>query len=393
MLVAVCFHRFGPYHVARLAAAAGKMNIVGIEFSASTSEYAWDAVESSATFRRVVVFPEGDIRGCTRNKIVRRIWDVMDEIRPDVVAVNGWSAPDALAALLWARYRQIPVVMMSDSTAVDFTRSTWKEWIKRRLLKNVESGFVGGTAHSAYLESLGVPESRIFYGYDAVDNDYFMQESSKRRALERPSILPNRPFFLASNRFMPKKNLERLLIAYAEYYCLMGENAWEFVLLGDGDLRQNLENLTVQLGIESPIHMPGFVQYEELPNYYAWANVFIHASTSEQWGLVVNEAMASGLPVLVSERCGCAPDLVKNGINGYTFNPYNVSEIVVLMHKLSSKKCDLTSMGESSLKIINSWSPELFSKGLAQAVNVAQEIPVSRLGLLDKALLHSLSYR
>ena len=81
--------------------------------------------------------------------------------------------------------------------------------------------------------------------------------------------------------------------------------------------------------------MPGFKQYDELPIYYGLAGAFIHASTTEQWGLVVNEAMAAGLPVIVSERCGCAPDLVENGRNGFTFDPYDVDALTHLMLKMA----------------------------------------------------------
>ncbi len=81
---------------------------------------------------------------------------------------------------------------------------------------------------------------------------------------------------------------------------------WDLVLLGDGPLKPTLLKLISSLGLESCVHLPGFKQYDELPVYLGLAETFIHASTTEQWGLVVNEAMASGLPVLVSNRCGCA---------------------------------------------------------------------------------------
>ena len=82
--------------------------------------------------------------------------------------------------------------------------------------------------------------------------------------------------------------------------------------------------------------LAGFKQYDELPAYYGLASAFVHASTTEQWGLVVNEAMASGLPVLVSDRCGCAPDLVEDGVNGFTFDPYDVEALAGLMQRVAA---------------------------------------------------------
>ena len=102
-----------------------------------------------------------------------------------------------------------------------------------------------------------------------------------------------------------------------------------------------------------------------MPAYYGLASAFVHASTTEQWGLVVNEAMASGLPVLVSNRCGCAPDLVQEGVNGFTFDPYNVEQLAQLMLKISAfQTFSLSTFGAASRRIIADWGPERFASGL-----------------------------
>src|SRR6185369_3826531 len=113
-----------------------------------------------------------------------------------------------------------------------------------------------------------------------------------------------------------------LVQGYAKYRAKVGKSAWKLVLLGDGPT--NLIRLIADLELQDSVLLPGFKQYEELPTYYGLANAFVHASTSEPWGLVINEAVASGLPVIVSNRCGCAPELV-NG-NGFTFDPTNEHE-------------------------------------------------------------------
>ena len=148
--------------------------------------------------------------------------------------------------------------------------------------------------------------------------------------------LPQR-FFLASNRFLPKKNLPGLLRAFAQYRTAAGADPWDLVLLGDGPLRPDVERLIADIGLAGAVHLPGFKQYPELPAYYGLAGAFVHASTSEQWGLVVNEAMAAGLPVLVSDRCGCAPDLVAEGINGFTFPPEDHVRLAGLMSEVAAQ--------------------------------------------------------
>jgi glycosyltransferase involved in cell wall biosynthesis len=121
------------------------------------------------------------------------------------------------------------------------------------------------------------------------------------------------------------------------------------------------------------------------------AQVYIHASTTDQWGLVVNEAMASGLPVIVSDRCGCAPDLVSEGDNGYTFDPYNVNQLAELMIKMDSNDVDIKAMGRTSQNIISNWSPERFAQNLIQASGAAIKRPLKNLNIVDKILLKALA--
>src|SRR5262249_38238680 len=162
----------------------------------------------------------------------------------------------------------------------------------------------------------------IFLGYDAVDNEHFKKgaEKSRNQPTNNEPKLPQR-FFLASARFVREKNLAGLINAFARYRELARTatvdggprtvdcKPWDLVLLGDGPLRAELEAQLSALGLQEFVSMPGFKQYDELPPYYGKASAFVHASTIEPWGLVVNEGMASGLPVLVSNRCGCAQDL------------------------------------------------------------------------------------
>ena len=158
-------------------------------------------------------------------------------------------------------------------------------------------------------------------------------------------------------------------------------------------LRPALEAQVERLALSENVKMPGFQQYRELPLYYGLASVFILPSTTEQWGLVVNEAMASGLPVLVSNRCGCAPDLVEEGRNGYTFDPFDQTNLADLMLRISDDGCDREAMGRVSRKIIAEWSPERFGYNLIQAANRAIGLPRRTSGLIDTLILKLLIAR
>jgi glycosyltransferase involved in cell wall biosynthesis len=285
---------------------------------------------------------------------------------------------------------------MSDSQAIDMPRKWWIEAVKRRVVGGFSAGLVAGSPHVAYLASLGMPRERICTGYDVVDNEFFAQGAHRARqfaAKTRDRLgLPER-YFLASNRFLPKKNLLTLLRAYAGYRAAAGKDRWKLVLLGDGPMKDQLLALRKQLDLEADVQLPGFKQYHDLPAYYALAGTFVHASTSDQWGLVVNEAMAAGLPVLVSERCGCAPDLVAPGRNGFRFDPGDEPKLTGHLRKIAGGEYDLAAMAEASRAIIRAWSPQTFAVNLWKAAELALGAPRRSNWLVDRLLLRALIHR
>lgn len=394
--VSMLFHRFGPYHHARLKSTAKICHLTAIELFAMDQTYKWDKVEEATNFTQLTLFDGADSAAQSSFETCRRVEKALSELRPHVVVTPGWADKGALAALKWCIDNSIPVIVMSESQAIDEPRKWWKEAIKKRVIGLYSSGQVGGTPHADYLAALGMPRERIFTGYDVVDNSYFAShaEIARQNAADNraKNNLPER-FFLASNRFVEKKNLSTLLRAYASYREAAGPGYWKLVLVGDGPLKLELTSLKADLALDVDLLLPGFKQYDELPLYYGLAGAFVHASTTEQWGLVVNEAMASGLPVLVSERCGCAPDLVRNGINGFTFDPYDVESLAKLMLNISSGECDLTAMGRASREIISAWGPETFAENLMHAAEAAKQAPRSKASLLDRMLLWGLMRR
>lgn len=390
---AAIFHRYGPYHIARLATAAEQGEIIGIELAAETNEYAWDAVPGSDRFRRITLVESTD--SIKAKTLARRLVDTLAEIQPSVVFTNGWSGVAAVTALRWCVENNVPAVLMSESTKDDEPRRHWKEWIKRRIVRCFSAALVGGRRHIEYAIELGIPEDRIFIGYDAVDNNYFTSRVAEVRThlpvVRKRRELP-KSFFLALNRFIPKKNLIGLLRSFAEYRQTVGQDSWELVLLGDGPLRPEIEFERDRLGLRESVHLPGFKQYDELPDYFGAASVFVHASTSEQWGLVVNEAMASGLPVLVSERCGCVPELVQSGITGFTFDPSDQAELARLMAKMAATdEARRAEMSRAAALTIDSFSPKRFCDGFWKAAHAASDSPRVAAKLVSRLIVRMAS--
>ena len=387
-----------PYHDARFSAFATHESIppVLLELTDHEPFSCLEVAPTAASYVRRLLRP-----GLKRSEMTPRVlrtllFQTLDEIGPAVVCVNGWSLPGSIETLAWCASRRVPAVVMSESTANDSPRSRWKEAIKVRLLSFASALLVGGRLHAEYVLELRVPDVRIFQGYDAVDNLHFELGSDAARgdgaAVRTRMKLPER-YFLGCCRFEAKKNLSRLLEAYSMYRARLGADAWSLVLAGDGYERQALEALARSLGIEESVHFIGARSYIELPTVYGLASAFVHASTTEQWGLVVNEAAAAGLPLLVSERCGCAPELVRPGVTGLLFDPFDVEAISAAMTSIASPHTDLKAMGHAARIAAREWSPERFATGLAQAVRVALESPTPKPTLAARLTLRALSSR
>lgn len=401
--VAVFFNNFGPYHVARLDSAARLLDVIAVEVTDKSVNYNWSKSTFPGSFNHVPLGALGALNKITWSDYHRLFDEKLGPLNPNVVAVCGWASLADIAAADWAARRGIPVIVMSDSTPWDFARASITEAIKRRLVRHYSAALCGGGCHKDYLVSLGLAPDAVFLGFDTVDNVYFSDATDKVRCAEAmPQLtfskcLPEAArgqYFLASARFIEKKNLKRLVEAYALFRAdrPTSPSDWPLVILGDGQLRDELLGLLHSLGLGAHVHMPGFRQYGELPSFYATAGAFIHASTIEQWGLVVNEAMASGLPVLVSNRCGCVGDLVHDGINGFIFDPFDIGQMAEVMQRIAASD-ERNAMGAEGRRIIGDWGPDRFGAGLAAAAEVARKRGPRKLGFADALLIRAVGER
>jgi 1,2-diacylglycerol 3-alpha-glucosyltransferase len=369
--IGILFTNYGPYHLARLKAfqslVTNKWNIIGIEVTRDGVDYQWRTnLGKNSELEIYTILDNLSPSNVDKKTIIKKTFNLLSKIDADIVIIAGYARLSMLSALFWSLWHQKPAIFLSDSKEDDEPRKWWKETIKRLLLKKYYSALVAGNVHKKYLIKLGFPEDAIFMGYDVVDNQVFHPD-----AIKHLSNLLDQPFFLSINRFVEKKNLPLLISAYAAYQRKLGKNAWNLVLCGDGELRSQIEQKIIDLNLQNYVHLTGFLQQEQMLPYFAHAKCFIHASMTEQWGLVVNEAMAAGLPIIVSNRCGCFEDLVIEGVNGFGFNPENQQELTSLMFKISSGEVDLELMGKASLKHIEKYSPDYFAQGLQSAIQYA----------------------
>jgi hypothetical protein len=362
--VAFLVQRIGPYHHARLCAwAASRPGVINvIEFRPGDTVYAWTSVKERGGY--------GHRQTHSREELYR----ALDELQPQVVVCVGYADPEVHQAMAWALRKRVPLVACSDSTYDDEPRSWAKEAFKRRIVAVFDAALVAGHRAHDYLEHLGLGRERRFQPWDVVDNAHFEHGADMSRidesALREKLNLPSR-YLLCVARFIPKKNLRRLVEAYARYAAQAGPDAWSLVLAGTGPLESELRACVTAAGLKKQVHF-GLLHYPDLPAYYGLAGAFVLPSVSDQWGLVVNEAMAAGLPVLVSSRCGCAPDLVREGENGFTFDPRNIEALAGHLKQLAGlDQARRTAMGQRSREIIAAFSPEAFAAGIEAAVSSA----------------------
>ncbi|WP_080239448.1 glycosyltransferase family 4 protein [Spirosoma rigui] len=282
--------------------------------------------------------------------------------RPDVINLTGYYDPAQLAVLAWANANGVPVIMQNESTAVDHQRGGWKEQFKRLVFGRCAGFFCFGEQSARYLTELGVPASKVLLRKNAVDNKALRQAYDKalptrNQQQQALGLKPNN--FIFVGRLIAFKNLPMLLACFAEARQQVPEaHDWGVVLLGDGPEQPLLEQLIKTLNLTDSVQLLPGRPWFTVPDILALANVLVLPSTSEPWGLVVNEAMACGLPVLVSSRCGCVPDLVHDGQNGYVFDPAQPGELTRHLVQFMQNSVPVESLSKAAGQSVAAYSPE-----------------------------------
>ncbi|MCX7593601.1 MAG: glycosyltransferase family 4 protein [Fischerella sp.] len=387
MHVVVIFHNIGGYHAARLRAAYEACQHKGWNFTAvqvtdNTKEHPWGDMHQETTFPiktllPVATKPPSTDRSFTSSVSASLLPELLDTLKPSVVAIPGWGFPVSRAALSWCQRHQVSTILMSESKWDDEKRQWWKELLKSWLyVRKYDAALVGGKLHRDYLIQLGFPPEKIFLGYDAVDNDYFTKCASSARlnpaaTRQRQPAIPAKPYFLIVTRLIKRKNVYRFVEAFAAYRQDIGaEQAWDLVICGSGEEERSIRNLIAARSLNDCVHLPGFITYQQIGDWYGLANAFVHPASQEQWGLVVNEACAAELPILCSRTVGASYELVQDGQNGLLFDPENRQDMTRTLLKIHQMDLDSRlQMGRLSHKIVAAYGPQNFADGLLKAIN------------------------
>ncbi|MDD2462571.1 MAG: glycosyltransferase [Desulfobulbus sp.] len=366
----------GAVHVAQVT---GMDSFKVLEFHPESMSYTLDTLFEDINYSRIPVA-----------QLFKSISNFIQCLKPDCLCVSGWGLTEGQIALLVGFEQRIPIVLCSDSNEFDEPRRWHKEWVKRQIVSHCASWLVAGTSAADYIQKLG--GGMCVTGYDVVDNAHF--EVVMERPVDLPEMLEQSAWFFACARFGRKKNLFRLLEAYAGYRqrCQKAQVVPHLlVIAGDGELRPEIEALIERRGLRGPAVLLGAVSYDSMPWLYQNCLAFVHVSTTEQWGLVVNEAMAAGAPILLSNRCGCASDLLQDGENGFLLDPFDIksiSESLWKFHQLPVERQE--SFRNQSRKIIAGWGPSRFSEAFQEAIAKAVAAGAARHTFVARQLLRLL---
>ncbi len=357
MKVLFFLRRIGPYHHARFEAAAKVIELVAVETRSGSREYPWE-FDPHGTYKNIKFpsspDPEVGIRG---DQLKDFVTGILEKERPNVVVTTGWADPEYHVVALLSRERKIPLVIISDSRYKDEPRRFHKEFIKRLILRSYSAALIAGTESREYLKYLGFDPKSMFQPWDVVDNAHFSRADVDIAFGQRK--------FLCVARFIQKKNVEGLIKAFSLYVESGGQRRLQ--LVGSGELESTLRQTVHASNVADKVDFTDFLQYDPLAKVFRAGFSLILPSFSDQWGLVVNEAMAAGLPVLVSRECGCAADLVQEPHNGFIFDPFSTEDIARALRSADVKEPEWQKMSTRSTEIIAKWTVDAFAKGLKDA--------------------------
>ena len=437
--VGIIFGNFGPYHHARTKAFQNycknrNFEIIPIEISQYSSTYRW---KSKFNFcKNLISLFDLEEEKINPILIFTKTFLVLREKNIRVAFLPSYSPLRYFVLLLAAKANFCKTVMMNESHKGTEKAKGLTKHLKKFLVNQFDSALVGGSLHKEYFHSLGLPESKIFTGYDAIDNDYFIESAKNIRKninklnnkYNKNYLLPD-SYFLSLGRLVYKKNLIRLIKAYSAFsinhFKKVKEIPTALVIVGEGTEKDNIIDLIYKLNLNffdlsknnpkkefnkkinhnsGSVYFYGFKQIEENPIFFSFAKAFILPSIYEEWGLVVNEAMACSVPIIASEVAGCVEDLMpkitlknkndkklfreyfRNNLsenirkkdlpklkkNGLTFNPYSEESLQIALEYIEAtsreNKIQYFKMCDSSLKIIKNFSCQNFAKQAYKAL-------------------------
>ena len=361
---------FRIYWPARLKHLSDTLNkrgdeLIVIEIAGQGSNYAFAEQNGNNQFNWICLFPNEKIENINPQKAKNTIIQKLNDLNPDVVLAGAIAFTSGAAAVDWAKKNDKAIVIFDDSKKEDVRRNFLINLIKKTIYANVDAILSPSPDWIETFQYWGFKKEAIFFGVDVVDNSFWNKRSTTLFPLDLP-----KQYFLTVGRLIKCKNYQFLIDAFIKFK-KENKNDYELVFAGDGSEKDNLIS-SIPEDLRNTIHFLPFQDQDSLRTIYQKAEFFILPSLSETWGLVVNEAMATGLPVIASQNVGCSRTLIKEYETGYCFDPTDIDSLIIQLKKaVSLSDGDKNEMKDKCLQLISYWDLDRFSEGAMNAIDYA----------------------
>jgi hypothetical protein len=292
-------------------------------------------------------------------------------LKPEVVISNNlgpWTFTSVLMGY--------PTVVFWEGTHhTERTVGSWHSRLRRWIAQRADAFVVNGILSRRYLQDMmGVAANRVIEGgLCPAPLPNHVQRGPR-------TLLPGAPLrCLFMGEMIGRKGVVHLLHAAAALGRRLGkEGRFEIALVGNGAELPRYQGLARELGIQERVHFDGFIAPDQVWGYYERAHVFVLPTLQDNWPLVVPEAMSTGLPVLLSQRAGSLPDLIREGENGYSFDPEDHEGLADRLESYIRNPGLVTEHGKRSLELVSRYTPERTAEAFLQAIGAAKNNHASR---------------
>jgi len=339
-----------------------------------SQEVRWD-IDLLSGYRSVFLGPAARERvpAGFLSLIVPELWRELRSGRYDVLWLHGYGYLASWVAFAAAKSVGMPV-MLRGETHLGLSRPGWRRLLRDSVLRvffrHIDAFLAIGSRNREYYLASGVPSEQIHMVPYSVDNDRFIEAAAAAKddraaTRARLGIPVDLPVVLYASKLVERKHPHTLLRA-ASNLQLAGLD-FALCMVGSGPMEAQLRSLSQELKLRN-VSFVGFVNQNALPAVYSASDVFVLASASEPWGLVVNEVMCAGLPIIVSDEAGCAADLVEHHVNGWHVPSGDVTALAQALRLVLVDDAVRAEFGKASLKRIRQWSYAECAKGLRTAL-------------------------
>jgi glycosyltransferase involved in cell wall biosynthesis len=372
-------HNFlSPYRVPLFAELAKRFDLEVWILGDIRSVRDWPAEARDAGFRYRIL-PHLTVQLGSRYNVILLNYTLpvaLARHRHDAIVCCAWDTPATFYTSYFAKRRGTPFILWSGSTAAEDTRlRRITAPAVRKLVQRADAWLAYGTRSKDYLVSLGAEADRTYLAYNTVETTEFAERSRitqvDRDALREQFGIRTSRVLLFCGNLLDLKGVGDLLEAFAEY---AGQDRdASLLLVGNGRDESRYADWVRARGLTDRVVFAGFAPRDEMPRYYALGDLLVLPSHSEIWGLVINEALACGVPVVVSDVCGAVADLVHEGANGYIVPPRDPQNLCTVLRRHFSPEVDRHAMRERARQSIEPFSISRTADAFVAAVSAACE--------------------